>query len=59
MVIDAGHISIVSDLASKEAVQEIHSKRKKQYTAEDYERLESMMYDRLTVKLEAAQVSYQ
>ncbi|RDX55846.1 vacuolar protein sorting-associated protein 13 [Lentinus brumalis] len=55
LVIDAGHISIVSDLASKEAVQEIHSKRKKQYTAEDYERLESMMYDRLTVKLQAAQ----
>ncbi|KAI0724570.1 vacuolar protein sorting-associated protein 13 [Cerioporus squamosus] len=55
LVIDAGHISIVSELASKEAIQEIHSKRKKQYTAEDYERLESMMYDRLTVKLQAAQ----
>ncbi|RPD62925.1 vacuolar protein sorting-associated protein 13 [Lentinus tigrinus ALCF2SS1-6] len=55
LVIDAGHISIVSELASKEAIQEIHAKRRKQYTAKDYEHLESMMYDRLTVKLQAAQ----
>ena len=57
LVVDAGHISIVSDLASKEAIRDIHSKRNKQYTQADYEHLESMMYDRLSVKLEAAQVS--
>lgn len=56
LVIDAGHISITSELASKEAIQDIHSKRNKKYTAADYERLASMMYDRLTVRLEAAQV---
>lgn len=55
LVVDAGHISIVSELASKEAIQEIHSKRNKQYTEADYKRLESMMYDRLTVRLQAAQ----
>ncbi|KAI8995643.1 vacuolar protein sorting-associated protein 13 [Trametes punicea] len=55
LVVDAGHISIGSALASKEAIQEIHAKRKQQYTEEDYKRLESMMYDRLTVRLEAAQ----
>lgn len=57
LVIDAGHISIGSELASKEAIQEIHAKRKQQYTEDDYKHLESMMYDRLTVRLEAAQVS--
>ncbi|OSD03423.1 vacuolar protein sorting-associated protein 13 [Trametes coccinea BRFM310] len=55
LVVDAGHISIGSELASKEAIQEIHAKRKQQYTEEDYKHLESMMYDRLTVRLEAAQ----
>ncbi|KAI0361599.1 vacuolar protein sorting-associated protein 13 [Trametes cingulata] len=55
LVIDAGHISIVSELASKQAIQEIRAKRKQQYTEEDYKHLESMMYDRLTVRLEAAQ----
>ncbi|KAH9898385.1 vacuolar protein sorting-associated protein 13 [Cubamyces lactineus] len=55
LVIDAGHISIGSELASKEAIQEIHAKRRQQYTEEDYKHLESMMYDRLTVRLEAAQ----
>ncbi|CDO71578.1 hypothetical protein BN946_scf184911.g48 [Trametes cinnabarina] len=55
LVVDAGHISIGSELASKEAIQQIHAKRKKQYTEEDYKHLESMMYDRLTVRLEAAQ----
>ena len=58
LVVDAGHISIVSELASKEAIREIHTKRNKQYTEADYKRLESMMYDRLTVRLQAAQVRH-
>ena len=56
LVVDAGHISITSELASKEAIREIQAKRKKQYTDADYKHLESMMYDRLKVQLEAAQV---
>ncbi|KAL6309957.1 vacuolar protein sorting-associated protein 13 [Sparassis latifolia] len=55
LVIDAGHISIESELANKKAIQEIRAKRKQQYTDEDYKHLESMMYDRLTVKLKDAQ----
>lgn len=55
LVIDAGHISIESELANKAAIQEINSKRKQSYTDEDYTRLESMMYDRLSVRLESAQ----
>lgn len=56
LLIDAGHISIESDLADKQAVQEIHQKRNQQYTDDDYKRLESLMYDKLSLKLEAAQV---
>ncbi|EKM61051.1 uncharacterized protein PHACADRAFT_156217 [Phanerochaete carnosa HHB-10118-sp] len=55
LIIDAGHIAIESELADKKAVQEISSKRKQQYSDEDYRRLESLMYDKLTVRLEAAQ----
>ncbi|KIM85199.1 hypothetical protein PILCRDRAFT_817197 [Piloderma croceum F 1598] len=55
LVIDAGHISIESDLADKEAVREIHLKRNQQYSDDDYKRLESLMYDRMSLKLEAAQ----
>uniref|UniRef100_A0A5K1JWH3 CHIP6 n=1 Tax=Ganoderma boninense TaxID=34458 RepID=A0A5K1JWH3_9APHY len=55
LVVDAGHISITSELASKEAIRQIQAKRKKQYTDADYKHLESMMYDRLKVQLEAAQ----
>jgi vacuolar protein sorting-associated protein 13A/C len=56
LVIDAGHISIESDLADKAAVREIHMKRNQQYSDEDYKQLESLMYDRMSLKLEAAQV---
>ncbi|PCH33647.1 vacuolar protein sorting-associated protein vps13 [Wolfiporia cocos MD-104 SS10] len=55
LVIDAGHIAVESELGSKDAIQAIHAKRKQEYTEEDYKHLESMMYDRLTVKLEDAQ----
>lgn len=57
LVIDAGQISIVSELANKKAIQEIQAKRKQQYTDEDYKHLEAMMYDKLLVKLQSAQVS--
>lgn len=55
LIVDAGHIAIESQLANKKAVQEIIAKRKKQYSDEDYQRLESLMYDKLTVRLQAAQ----
>lgn len=55
LVIDAGHISIESELANKSAIKEIQAKRKQQYTDDDYKQLESMMYDRLSVRLESAQ----
>lgn len=57
LVVDAGHISVVSQLGNKEAIKEIQLKRKLDYTDEDYQRLETMMYDKLSVKLKDAQVS--
>lgn len=55
LLIDAGHIAIHSELADKEAKREIHTKRNRQYTEEDYKRLESLMYDKIKLRLEAAQ----
>ena len=59
MILDAGHISIESDLADKKAVQAIHTKRNQQYSDEDYQQLETLMYDKMSLKLEDAQVSHQ
>jgi hypothetical protein len=56
LVIDAGHIAIESELADKEAIRAIHLKRNQKYSDEDYQQLESLMYDKLTLRLEAAQV---
>jgi vacuolar protein sorting-associated protein 13A/C len=56
LVIDAGHIAIESNLADKDAMVKVQSMRKHEYTDADYKRLESLMYDKFTLKLEAAQV---
>ncbi|KAF9453814.1 vacuolar protein sorting-associated protein 13 [Macrolepiota fuliginosa MF-IS2] len=55
LVIDAGHIAIESDLVDKEAIRSIQSKRNQQYDDEDYRQLESLMYDKLLLRLEDAQ----
>lgn len=56
VILDAGHISIESELVSKNTMKEIDAKKKKQYTEDDYTQLESLMYDRFSVKLHSAQV---
>lgn len=56
IVLDAGHISVESELVDKAAVADIRSKEHQQYEDEDYERLESLMYDRYHIKLESAQL---
>ncbi|KAJ7783787.1 vacuolar protein sorting-associated protein 13 [Mycena maculata] len=55
LIIDAGHIAIESDLADKDAIRAIQQKRNKQYSDQDYKELESLMYDKLSIRLEAAQ----
>ncbi|CAE6488407.1 unnamed protein product [Rhizoctonia solani] len=56
MILDAGHISIESQLVPKETLREIDAKKKRQYTDDDYTQLESLMYDRFSVKLHSAQL---
>jgi vacuolar protein sorting-associated protein 13A/C len=58
VILDAGHISIESELVSKSTMREIDAKKKRQYTEDDYNQLESLMYDRFSVKLHSAQVSH-
>lgn len=56
MVIDAGHISMKSELANQEAMQEMRSKRSQKYSDGDWKRLESMMYDKFHIDLDSTQV---
>jgi vacuolar protein sorting-associated protein 13A/C len=56
IALDAGHIAVESDLVSKDDVREIRRKRNQQYNQDDFDRLESLMYDRFTVTLQDAQV---
>ncbi|KAF8168100.1 vacuolar protein sorting-associated protein 13 [Crassisporium funariophilum] len=55
LIVDAGHIAIESDLVAKEAIRTIHQKRHKKYTDEDYKNLESLMYDKMSLRLQDAQ----
>ena len=57
LVVDAGQVVVGSELVDKTTLTEIEQKRKQQYSDEDYKRLESLMYDKYSVKLIAAQVS--
>jgi len=56
LVLDAGHIAVESNLADKDQLKEVQSKRGRQYNDEDYKQLETLMYDRFSLQLEAAQV---
>ncbi|KAG2023495.1 hypothetical protein CC2G_001143 [Coprinopsis cinerea AmutBmut pab1-1] len=55
LIVDAGHIAVESELGDKKAIHDIHQKRNQQYTDEDYRRLESLMYDKLSLNLQDAQ----
>ncbi|ODV77801.1 vacuolar sorting [Suhomyces tanzawaensis NRRL Y-17324] len=52
-IIDAGHISVVSDLVEKSKIEEIKSKEN--YSTEDWKELNTMMYDQFNVHLQDAQ----
>lgn len=56
LILDAGHISMNSELVDKESIKEIQSKQSKQYTDEDYRHLEGLMYDKLNVRLQSTQL---
>ncbi|KAI5810307.1 hypothetical protein DFH27DRAFT_185031 [Peziza echinospora] len=56
LIIDAGRITILSDLVKKDLVRDVQSKQSKSYTDEDYATLESLMYDKFKLTLHSTQV---
>ncbi|KAK0611747.1 hypothetical protein B0T14DRAFT_438947 [Immersiella caudata] len=56
IILDAGHISVNSELVDKDTMKEIQSKQNQTYTDQDLKRLESLMYDRFLVKLTSTQL---
>ncbi|KAK5662658.1 hypothetical protein OQA88_8574 [Cercophora sp. LCS_1] len=56
IILDAGHISVNSELVDKDTMKEIQSKQNQTYTDDDLKRLESLMYDRFLVKLTSTQL---
>ena len=56
LILDAGHISVNSELVDRQTIKDIQAKQKRQYSDEDYEQLEHLMYDRFLLKLDSTQV---
>lgn len=56
LIIDAGHVSVNSELVDREAMKEIQSKQKRQYNEDDYKHLENLLYDKFLLKLDSTQV---
>lgn len=56
LILDAGHVSLNSELVDKETMRDIQSKQKKQYSEEDFKHLEGLMYDRFLLKLNSTQL---
>ncbi|WPK23425.1 hypothetical protein PUMCH_000665 [Australozyma saopauloensis] len=52
-ILDAGHINVHSDLVDKLTIEEIKSKES--YTLQDWERLNTLMYDQFNLHLQDAQ----
>lgn len=56
LILDAGHISVNSELVDRQTIKDIQAKQKRQYDEEDYIQLEHLMYDRFLLKLDSTQV---
>ena len=56
LILDAGHVSLNSELVDKERMQELQAKEGKKYSEEDYRALEGLMYDKFLLKLDSTQV---
>lgn len=52
-ILDAGHISVVSDLVDKSTIQDM--KGKESYSKEDWSKLNTLMYDQFKLHLQDAQ----
>ncbi|KAK4052926.1 Vacuolar protein sorting-associated protein 13 [Microbotryomycetes sp. JL221] len=56
IVLDAGHISVESNLADQKVIDQVKAKENQEYKEEDYQRLESLMYDKFHIRLDDAQL---
>lgn len=56
LILDAGHASVRSDLVDPATLADVEKKQRQQYTEQDFRQLESLMYDKFQVRLEATQV---
>ena len=56
LILDAGHVSLKSELVEKDTMRYIQSKQKKQYSEEDFKQLEGLMYDKFLLKLHSTQL---
>ncbi|KAI0196929.1 hypothetical protein F4808DRAFT_439325, partial [Astrocystis sublimbata] len=56
LILDAGHISLHSELVDKSTLKQVQDKQQQKYSDEDFKQLESLMYDRFIVKLTSTQV---
>ncbi|PGH18613.1 hypothetical protein AJ79_00392 [Helicocarpus griseus UAMH5409] len=56
LIIDAGHVSVTSELVSKDVIKDAQGKQKKEFNEQDYKALESLMYDKFLLKLDSTQV---
>ncbi|KAI2601996.1 vacuolar protein sorting-associated protein 13 [Hypoxylon sp. NC1633] len=56
LILDAGHISVNSELVDKGTLKQIQDKHNQRFSEEDYKQLESLMYDRFLVRLTSTQV---
>lgn len=56
LILDAGHISVNSELVDEDTMKQIQGKHRKSYNDEDFKRLESAMYDKFHVQLTSTQL---
>lgn len=56
LILDAGHISVNSELVDKETMRDIQSKQNQSYSEDDFKRLEGLMYDKFVLELTSTQV---
>ncbi len=56
LILDAGHVSLNSDLIDQDTIKDIQSKQKQQFSEEDFKNLEKLMYDKFVMKLDSTQV---
>ncbi|ODV90204.1 hypothetical protein CANCADRAFT_1934 [Tortispora caseinolytica NRRL Y-17796] len=56
LVFNIGHVYVGSSLADKETLKSIQAKQNKQYSEQDWKRLEEAMYDRFNLLLNSTEI---